>query len=313
MRKEFIIFENLLDEKLKKIKKKNFIKNDFSKFFKETFFLEKIIENKNFNFQKIEIKNDKKINLSQNKIKIIEIDVKKNSNIFFNFENENKEKKENKFSYFFINLKVQKNLNLNILNNFNLENCFVEFFIDVKKSSKINICDLKKKLTFNFLKITSNENNNISFKGFIENKENKLFNQVKIFHNKKESNSDIVSNSFNYKNSFLINDTICDISKNATNVSAHQNLKNINLDTTSKIFSEPILEIKNNEVECSHGCSNYNFLEKEIYFLKSRGFSKEEIESLYKKSFISLCFEKIKNEKFFETEISEIENHFNYT
>jgi Fe-S cluster assembly protein SufD len=60
----------------------------------------------------------------------------------------------------------------------------------------------------------------------------------------------------------------------------------------TKNQSEPILEIKNNDVKASHGSTTGRINEDEIFYLQSRGLSKKESENIIVEGF----FEKLLNQ-----------------
>ena len=60
----------------------------------------------------------------------------------------------------------------------------------------------------------------------------------------------------------------------------------------TKNQSEPILEIKNNDVKASHGSTTGRINEDEIFYLQSRGLSKKEAENIIVEGF----FEKLLNQ-----------------
>ncbi len=60
----------------------------------------------------------------------------------------------------------------------------------------------------------------------------------------------------------------------------------------TKNQSEPILEIKNNDVKASHGSTTGRINEEEIFYLQARGLSKKESENIIVEGF----FEKLLNQ-----------------
>lgn len=64
----------------------------------------------------------------------------------------------------------------------------------------------------------------------------------------------------------------------------------------TKNQSEPILEIKNNDVKASHGSTTGRVSEDEIFFLQSRGLSRKEAEDLIVEGFFEKLLGQVEDE-----------------
>jgi len=64
-----------------------------------------------------------------------------------------------------------------------------------------------------------------------------------------------------------------------------------------KNISEPVLEIKNNDVKASHGSTTGRIDEEKIFYLKSRGLNQEESENLVIQGFFERLISQIEDEK----------------
>lgn len=70
------------------------------------------------------------------------------------------------------------------------------------------------------------------------------------------------------------------VEKGAQRVDAYQSNKNLILDGRSRVDSIPSLEILANDVKCSHGATAGKVREEELFYLMSRGLSRQEARAL---------------------------------
>lgn len=78
---------------------------------------------------------------------------------------------------------------------------------------------------------------------------------------------------------------------------AYQKNQNIVLSETSLVVSNPTLEIKNNDVICSHGVSTSPIPSDPLWYMTSRGISLQKAKSVYLEGFIYDAVEKLKDSK----------------
>ena len=76
---------------------------------------------------------------------------------------------------------------------------------------------------------------------------------------------------------------------------SNQVSKGLLIGKESKINLVPKLEIYNDDVECSHGAASGQPDKNTLFYLTSRGISKEEAEQIYVEGFLSEFFETIDN------------------
>lgn len=81
-----------------------------------------------------------------------------------------------------------------------------------------------------------------------------------------------------------------EVSKNSV---ANLNLKGILLDKNSSVKLKPNLEVLNDDVNCLHSASIIQIEEEDLFYLKSRGFTKDEAISLILKSYFDYVFLKM--------------------
>lgn len=82
------------------------------------------------------------------------------------------------------------------------------------------------------------------------------------------------------------------IEENATQTESFLDDGVLVLGNGTKNQSEPILEIRNNDVKASHGSTTGRINEEEVFYLQARGLSKKEAENIIVEGF----FEKLLNQ-----------------
>jgi Fe-S cluster assembly scaffold protein SufB len=106
-------------------------------------------------------------------------------------------------------------------------------------------------------------------------------------HFKEKSNSNMEIRGAATNNSKISVNGLVDIENSAPSSSGHQNIHALILDNTSIVSADPILEIKNNQVSCSHRCSITQVKDEMKFYMQSRGLSEKEIINLIVNSFTS--------------------------
>jgi Fe-S cluster assembly protein SufD len=99
------------------------------------------------------------------------------------------------------------------------------------------------------------------------------------------------------------------VRQDAQVINAYQNNGNILLSEQASINSKPELEIYADDVKCSHGSTTGQLDENAIFYLQSRGISKNKAKTLLVIAFIQEVLEEIENKEFLElinTELNEI-------
>jgi Fe-S cluster assembly protein SufD len=85
------------------------------------------------------------------------------------------------------------------------------------------------------------------------------------------------------------------IDKQASKSFAYQKNQNILNSDSCEVDSKPFLEIDANDVYCTHGSTTGKIPEDQLYYLHTRGISKNEGEELLLKGFIKEVFDEIEN------------------
>lgn len=88
------------------------------------------------------------------------------------------------------------------------------------------------------------------------------------------------------------------VQKDAQKINAYQKNGNILLSDFANINSKPELEIYADDVKCSHGSTTGQLDEDAIFYLQSRGISKDKARKMMISAFVGEIFEETKNEQF---------------
>jgi Fe-S cluster assembly protein SufD len=84
------------------------------------------------------------------------------------------------------------------------------------------------------------------------------------------------------------------VRKDAQKTNAYQSNKNILISDEASVNSKPQLEIFADDVKCSHGCTVGSLDEEALFYLRSRGISKDNARSLLLRAFALDILESIK-------------------
>lgn len=76
------------------------------------------------------------------------------------------------------------------------------------------------------------------------------------------------------------------VNKNATNSQAHLENKNLLLSEQSEIITRPLLEVYNDDVQCSHGATVGQLDAEALFYLRSRGISEDIAKKMLVDAFI---------------------------
>lgn len=77
------------------------------------------------------------------------------------------------------------------------------------------------------------------------------------------------------------------VAPDAQHTTALQQSRNLQLSDTSRIFTEPQLEIYADDVKCSHGATIGRLNEEEIYYMRQRGIGEQEARKLQLEGFVN--------------------------
>ena len=224
-----------------------------------------IFQNNFLYFKKnCEVELEDHFNLKQNSINNINynINVDENANIkhniFQNFSNSNK-------LYLTSNTDCEKNSSYD-QNTYNFSDGFVRNFHHVRLNGEFANASLKGCFFLKDNNVCSNKTN------IIHNAENCISDQVYKGILNDYSKASYYSNTF--------------VSDNAQKTEGYQLSKGILLTDNCSFFSKPELRIFADDVKCSHGSTIGPVDESALYYLRSRGISKNEAMKMIISSFI---------------------------
>tara|TARA_B100001769_G_scaffold114016_1_gene88888 strand:- start:157 stop:1383 length:1227 start_codon:yes stop_codon:yes gene_type:complete len=224
-----------------------------------------IFQNNFINFKKrCEVKLEDNFNLTNNSINNInyninvEEDATIKHNIFQNFANSNK-------LYLTSNTVCEKNSSYS-QNTYNFSDGFVRNFHHVKLNGEFSKASLKGCFFLKDKNICSNKTN------IKHNAENCISDQTYKGILNDHSKASYYSNTF--------------VSENAQKTEGYQLSKGILLTDNCSFFSKPELRIFADDVKCSHGSTIGPVDESALYYLRSRGISKNEAMKMIISSFI---------------------------
>ena len=122
-------------------------------------------------------------------------------------------------------------------------------------------------------------------------------NQIKINHEASHTKSKIkVRGVLNDHSSGVVYGKI-KVKESVTNTSAFMENKNLLLSDDASISSKPILEIYNDDTECSHSATSGSIDKEKLFYLKTRGIDEVEAKSFLVNSFIEEISGEITNKK----------------
>lgn len=83
------------------------------------------------------------------------------------------------------------------------------------------------------------------------------------------------------------------VSKGAVKTEAYQSNRNIVGSEKARMFSKPQLEIYDDDVKCSHGCTVGQLDEKQVFYMQTRGIPEKEAKFLLKQAFMSDIIDRV--------------------
>ena len=118
---------------------------------------------------------------------------------------------------------------------------------------------------------------------------------IEILHRSGFTNSSLNVSSACSGKGHTIGTGLLMIEEDCDGCDAGQVFKNLLLSDTAKAESIPELEVLSDDVKAAHGAASSSVDREQIHYLMSRGFPKEQAESLIVEGFLVSCFAKIKN------------------
>lgn len=231
-------------------------------------------------------------------VKKIILNIEKDTSLIFNFKNKELEKWNIEFN-------INKNIKFNLFElkqgndsktqyTFNLDeysDVFIYKFNDlnnIKERTIINLNGINSKIDYNFKTISKN----IEEYDYIIN------------HKANNTESNLNTSGVNIKKGLLSFNITGDVLKGKTDCIINEESRIINL-TNNKCVIKPNLLIEEYSVSANHSALISNFSDEELFYLQSRGISKDKATNLLIKGFL------LKNINVFENEIKTIEKIIN--
>ena len=170
---------------------------------------------------------------------------------------------------------------------------------DGNSSFKINTITLKGEIVRNNLNIeVVGENCETFLNGAVITKDNQLVDNHS-FVNHQVSNC-MSDENYKYvldgKSTGVFNGRVV-VQKDAQKINAYQQNGNVLLSDHSKINSKPELEIYADDVKCSHGSTTGQLDEDALFYLQTRGISKEKSRKILVSAFVGEVLASLENEK----------------
>ena len=282
---EFKLNLNILEEsnnniiEVNEISKKQKINNEFNVIYSDKYndiFQKKIYTNK-INYY--ELYGDSKFEISGSGI--LYLYVKENLNLKLDLKN-----KFVQNDFIFIRIIVEKGKELILEENSENKLMWKNLIIILEDNSKCDFKQINYFSRYNSTLLYLKENSDYNLKSVYSITEGETYLLNSAFHLLKnsKSNLDVLGS---VENGGIIHcDGVIKINKDASNSQGNQKLMGFILDDKSSIFNEPILEIENSEVICSHSAS-ISYLDDSVkFYLNSRGLEMRDIINLYKTSII---------------------------
>lgn len=196
-------------------------------------------------------------------------------------------------SYLALNvfLIIEEGISVNLLNFLENLNSVLNVFIYVKDGSELIVgqANLASKICQFDVYLESGVKYNL--RSFYHVDSNISYMKNSSFNIGRNSDSDMLISGFSSNGGKILVDGLVNIAHTASKSKGTQKIDGIILDNESSITSDPILEINNNEVVCSHGSSISRVTDEKLFYLSSRGLDKNMIISLLKEGLLFQVFD----------------------
>ncbi len=207
-----------------------------------------------------------KINIVNNSDLILNVTKYLNLNINIDI---NKEIKANIYLITKYNTKLNITINLNDNSSIKLYTAF--FGKKNNNEFRINLNGINSNCNVQTISLSNNGSSTYyTYINHINNNTNSIVNNRLLLNNKSEVLADIKSN----------------IKNKSINSTSKQSIEGILLDNTSKLEMIPTLYIDDNNVFANHSSKIYKINDNDLYYLMSKGLTKEDANKLYANSFL---------------------------
>lgn len=164
--------------------------------------------------------------------------------------------------------------------------------------NQINICKINGVVSGNSVTQLNAVFSKANIKNIILNSSSKTQkHNFRVLHNSKDTESHLLNYAIVDNNSTLLVDNEGFVVENAERSNMNQVTKGIILDLESEISANPVLKIDNYNVIANHGASIGALGDEELFYLMSRGLTKQESEKLILSGYYASVINEIKDEK----------------
>lgn len=209
-------------------------------------------------------------------------------------------------NYFLLDTPVNKNIlvksgaNLTILT-YN-ENEELSLNIDVEKDANVEVYHVIKAIK----DYTIKENINLLNEGanakvmavMLGLNSANINSKITIYHETKNTTSELLTYAIAKENTFINIDNNAYIRKNAKSTNARQSARGLSLSNNAKILVQPNLYIDEYDVMASHGVAMGSINKDDLFYLMSRGLTKEEASNMVVMGLIEPVLNAIDNEEY---------------
>lgn len=262
-------------------------KTDLSKLIKcsENYF-EDLIKIYSNNEEIIKLKDDININIKGSGILYLIIEESMTLNLLYNDDN---------LSSPFVRILVKKGKNLTLIETSNSKTLWKNIVIHQEDKSIVNHRQITINSIWNASESLLEEDSKYDLRTAFYANNTSYHIENTSHHISSNSQSEMNIKGAAANNSKVSVNGLVDIENSAPKSSGHQNIHALILDETSNVSADPILEIKNNQVSCSHGCSITQVKDEIKFYMNSRGLKENQIVNLIVNSFFDYVFEGIQS------------------
>lgn len=137
----------------------------------------------------------------------------------------------------------------------------------------------------------------------------KIASKITIFHNVKNTTSKLLTYAIVKDTSIIDIDNNAYIHKNASNSNARQSAKGLSLSDNAKIIAQPNLFIDEYDVMASHGVAMGSINRDDLFYLMSRGLTRESASNMVIMGMIEPVLTAIDNEEYATKFRSKFQNN----
>lgn len=227
----------------------------------------------------LELDKDSKLDISGTGV--LYLVVKEDIDLFLNFEDKS-------FSGVYVKMLIKKGLSVNVVEFSNCANLYKGMKIVVEDGSRCVYNQINLSSLVNNCKVLLDRGSNYDLSCVNYANSSDLFLLSEVVHLTEGSNSNMRIRNIVVNDSKIFSNGLIRIEQKARNSQAHQKIEGLILDDESSVFAQPIMEVENNEVKCSHGSSISQVPVEILYYLQSRGISKKEALKLIVKGYFEV-------------------------